>query len=207
MALGPANPKGRRFKPLANALHFGLDDAPQTDLIHVRWANGPSHILQNYPAQETWTLYPPERLGDADGDGVVAYDDYLVMTDCFGAGVEPGCEMMDLNGDAVIDYLDAAEFFAVYDDPQFDCNGNGTGDLEDILTGTSPDENGNGVPDECDGGSADVNGDGAVNVQDFVLVLLSWGPCAPVPQACRTDVTGDGVVDVEDLVAVLLNWG
>src|SRR5688572_30654409 len=31
-----------------------------------------------------------------------------------------------------------------------DCNGNGTSDASDVLTGRSRDCNGNGVPDECD---------------------------------------------------------
>jgi hypothetical protein len=33
---------------------------------------------------------------------------------------------------------------------QYDCNGNGVGDLFDIAFGTSPDINGNGIPDECE---------------------------------------------------------
>jgi hypothetical protein len=39
-----------------------------------------------------------------------------------------------------------AEFFPA----QFDCNGNGYHDTCDILYGVSQDENGNGVPDECE---------------------------------------------------------
>ena len=52
-------------------------------------------------------------------------------------------------------------------------------------------------------GSADVNGDGVVNVEDLVAVILAWGECAA---PCPEDINTDGVVDVQDLVAVVLNW-
>jgi hypothetical protein len=51
----------------------------------------------------------------------------------------------------------------------------------------------------------DVNGDGVVDVQDLVDVILAWGPCDP-PEDCYGDLNGDGVVDVQDLVMVILNW-
>ena len=38
---------------------------------------------------------------------------------------------------------------ATLDDPQTDCNGNGQSDYVDIVTGTSLDANGDGIPDEC----------------------------------------------------------
>jgi hypothetical protein len=47
---------------------------------------------------------------------------------------------------------------------------------------------------------ADVTGDGAVDAEDLVAVILDWGGRA-------SDVTGDGTVSVADLVAVVLNWG
>src|SRR5262249_28291487 len=33
----------------------------------------------------------------------------------------------------------------------YDCNGNGVGDSTDVALGTSRDDNGNGIPDECEG--------------------------------------------------------
>jgi hypothetical protein len=38
----------------------------------------------------------------------------------------------------------------------YDCNNNGVGDMIDIGLGSSPDSNGNGIPDECEGGVVDV---------------------------------------------------
>jgi hypothetical protein len=59
----------------------------------------------------------------------------------------------------------------------------------------------------------DANGDGAVNVDDLIAVILAWGPCPPKPAVggCPADIEpfpgGDGDVDVDDLIAVILNWG
>ncbi|MHC5005569.1 MAG: hypothetical protein ACYTJ0_20910, partial [Planctomycetota bacterium] len=52
--------------------------------------------------------------------------------------------------------------------------------------------------------AADVNGDGAVDVDDLVAVIVSWGPCGT---GCPADVNADGSVDVDDLIEVVLSWG
>ncbi|MHC4908889.1 MAG: DNRLRE domain-containing protein [Planctomycetota bacterium] len=49
---------------------------------------------------------------------------------------------------------------------------------------------------------ADTNGDGAVDVQDLVNVILAWGT-----DDIAADVNGDGTVDVQDLVDVIVAWG
>ena len=36
-------------------------------------------------------------------------------------------------------------------------------------------------PDNCVGGPGDANGDGLVDVDDLVMVILGWGPCADPP--------------------------
>jgi hypothetical protein len=51
----------------------------------------------------------------------------------------------------------------------------------------------------------DIDGDGAVDVEDLVQVVIGWGVCPPAP--CPADTSGDGVVAVEDLVTVILTWG
>lgn len=50
---------------------------------------------------------------------------------------------------------------------------------------------------------ADINCDGAVDVQDLLLLLGAWGPCL----GCDEDVNGSGAVDVVDLLALLGEWG
>jgi len=51
---------------------------------------------------------------------------------------------------------------------------------------------------------ADLNGDGAVNVSDLLILLAGWGPCQAV---CPADVDRDGSVNVWDLLEILSNWG
>jgi probable HAF family extracellular repeat protein len=52
----------------------------------------------------------------------------------------------------------------------------------------------------------DINGDGAVDVQDLLILLSAWGPCTKQGD-CPADLNGDGVVDVSDLLILLGNWG
>ena len=49
---------------------------------------------------------------------------------------------------------------------------------------------------------APAGGDGAVDVLDFMAVLIDWG--LPGPRA--TDIDGSGLVDVGDFLAVLNEW-
>jgi hypothetical protein len=84
-----------------------------------------------------------------------------------------------------------------------DCNSNGVEDFLDIMDGTSLDQNGNGIPDECESACpADVNGDSIVDVLDLLAVLAAWG-AAGGPE----DINGDGIVNVLDLLEVLGAWG
>jgi hypothetical protein len=53
----------------------------------------------------------------------------------------------------------------------------------------------------------DTNGDGSVDVDDLINIVLGWGACPPPPTFCDADLNGDGEVDVDDLIAVILNWG
>ena len=55
-------------------------------------------------------------------------------------------------------------------------------------------------PSACSG---DANGDGVVGVDDLLLVIAAWGPCA----GCDADVNDDDVVGVNDLLAVIADWG
>ena len=48
----------------------------------------------------------------------------------------------------------------------------------------------------------DLDGDGAVNVSDLLLLLADWGTCP----GCVGDISGDGVVDTNDLLTLLANW-
>jgi len=100
----------------------------------------------------------------------------------------------------------------VPNDALIDCNANGIDDLCDVLSGTSLDENGNTVPDECEG-PGDLNCDGAVDFFDinaFVLYLLNfpvWQTTYAGCHAVNGDINGDGVypsfTDINPFVTLL----
>jgi len=56
-------------------------------------------------------------------------------------------------------------------------------------------------------GVGDIDANGAVDTVDFLMLLGSWGPCAPAPAACTSDLNGDGTVDTVDFLMLLGNWG
>jgi hypothetical protein len=99
----------------------------------------------------------------------------------------------------------------LYEASGADCNRNHLCDSADIANGTSPDDNANGIPDECETIPGDVTGDGQVNADDLVAVILAWGPCPAPPAVCPADIApapdGDGEVNADDLIMVILNWG
>ena len=54
----------------------------------------------------------------------------------------------------------------------------------------------------------DLNGDGTVGIDDFLMLLGDWGPCAvPCPPSCRADLDGDCDVGIVDFLTLLANWG
>lgn len=62
--------------------------------------------------------------------------------------------------------------------------------VEDKSEGTCP----------CPG---DTNDSGAVNIDDLLAVLSTWGACSE----CATDIDGDGIVGEDDIDVVLERWG
>ncbi len=92
-----------------------------------------------------------------------------------------------------------------------DCNADGIVDYGQILDGTFPDGNGNGVPDCCEGGGSccvgDILADRVINGADLGALLFYWGvvTSAPLSQAC--DLDRSGTVDGADLGALLASWG
>ena len=48
--------------------------------------------------------------------------------------------------------------------------------------------------------TADVTGDGHINVDDVIQVVSDWGPCG---SPCPSDISGDGLVGVDDLLTVV----
>ncbi|MHC5114597.1 MAG: hypothetical protein ACYTGP_09240 [Planctomycetota bacterium] len=53
------------------------------------------------------------------------------------------------------------------------------------------------------GCTAELTGDGMVNVSDLLELIVQWGPCSG---ACPADLDGDGQVAFPDLVNLLTVW-
>jgi hypothetical protein len=89
----------------------------------------------------------------------------------------------------------------------YDCNGNGVGDLTDIAVGNSGDVNGNGNPDECEC-LGDVNNDGTIELADLSILLSAFGTCTGQPGFNEVaDISGDGCVTLNDLAILLSGFG
>lgn len=52
----------------------------------------------------------------------------------------------------------------------------------------------------------DLNGDGAVDIVDLLVLLAQWGPCAECTD-CPADLDGNCEVGITDLLIMLANWG
>jgi subtilisin family serine protease len=55
-------------------------------------------------------------------------------------------------------------------------------------------------------GAGDLDLDGIVGVDDFLLLLAAWGPC-PIDGACLADLNADGSVGVIDFLTLIAGWG
>ena len=76
-----------------------------------------------------------------------------------------------------------------------DCNGNGTADNMDIALGNSADDNGNGIPDECE----DCNNNGVLDPDDIANGDSADVNGNTVPDECEPDCNGNGVPDEHDI--------
>lgn len=91
---------GNNFKAQNDHLqHFGLAAATHMDEIVVAWPGGDTRTLTGYAANETWTLYPPERMGDVNNDGRIDAYDITRALDAMRSPFKPGEEIFDMDGD------------------------------------------------------------------------------------------------------------
>ncbi len=93
-------------------LHFGLADATMVDEIRIVWPGGTTRTITNIAADQTYPLYPPERLGDGDGDGDIDSDDVSIFVAVL-IGAQTGTNQVavnDFNGDGLADGHDISAF-------------------------------------------------------------------------------------------------
>ncbi len=187
-------------------LQFGLGANTTAGSIDALWPGGTTRSLSGYPAGQTWTLYPPSRLGDDNNDGSVLLDDFVAFAAAYHQGFyAPGNEAMDLDGDADVDDDDFTEFLAVYTGPQDDCNDNMILDLQEILDDAMLDLDQDGVLDSCQGPTGptgDINGDCMVDTADLGILIAAFGSSDP-----DADINGDGAVDTADLGVLIGQFG
>ncbi len=148
------------------------------------------------PVWDSWIGWPDQnKIGDY----------YDMISDRVGAHL---IFSTTLNGEQDVYYMRIGDY---------DCNGNGVGDSDDIANGDAQDcnangipdsceiaagavsdDNANGVPDECETCPADLDGSGVLDADDFFLYLDLFAAGDP-----RADITGNGVIDANDFFAYL----
>jgi hypothetical protein len=172
-------------------LTVGLGDADEVAQAVFQWpSGGPTRTLTGLPAKETWKIYAPSRLCDADGDGV-DYDDFVGFAGCFVTGFSPGCEMMDHDGDSGIGGDDLDSCFVT---TPADCNSNGTEDTAEIMLDLGLDVDQNYLIDCCESGTPTNP-----NPVDDTLILDKTAADEPVLswQAPATDPTHDAATSYD----------
>ncbi|MCG8404360.1 MAG: CRTAC1 family protein [Phycisphaerales bacterium] len=93
-------------------IHVGLDDATLIDEVVVTWPGGGTRTLTSLPVNQTYPLYPPERLGDSDADGDVDLDDvddfvFVIL------GNDTNVDhvaLSDMDGNSIVDGKDLQAF-------------------------------------------------------------------------------------------------
>lgn len=130
-------------------LHFGLDQQDTIDQVDVMWPGGESRTINSFTAGRVWTLYPQEKLGDGNQDGLWNLLDADTFCNCFTGqdpgAITPGCEMMDWEGDGDVDFQDLAHYLKSLigvsswglDAPSWDVDGNGLVDTGDLVHGVN----------------------------------------------------------------------
>ncbi len=89
----------------------------------------------------------------------------------------------------------------------YDCNGNGVADSEDVSRTVSSDVNGNGQPDECEC-IGDVDADLAIGLGDLGLLLGAFGHGAGDPDfLADADLDADSLITLQDLAHLLTAFG
>jgi len=157
-------------------VHFGLDQAESLDQVRVDWPGGLTRTLTGYSARHVWTLYPPSRLGDANGDRSVTLADLPPLTAAYSpkpGSIAPGAEVFDFDADADVDDADVDAFLQLFAGSLNDCDADGTPDVAQIARGELADADGDGIPDLCQC-PADFNHDGTVNSTDVSDFINAW---------------------------------
>jgi hypothetical protein len=151
--------------------HVGIGAADRAQSLVVRWprlsAEGGAWVSRTItglpasaPGDDAWPVHPPERLGDADGDGRVGPAELAAAQACAKAALAPACLVFDLDGDADVDAADLDAMGA----RMCDLDGSGHVAAPDlaILIGS------------WGTAGADLTGDALVDAADLAFLLSNW---------------------------------
>jgi enediyne biosynthesis protein E4 len=92
-------------------VHFGMGDQTVVDVITAVYTGAETRSLYGAPANQTWTIYPEARLGDANNNGRIDWYEItqaISMRTQKGKKINPGQEIYDMDGDFDIDNADLA---------------------------------------------------------------------------------------------------
>ena len=172
--------------------HFGLASDTVLDQVTVTWLGGSQRTLTNYPVDQSWRLYPQEKLGDADRNSILDFEDFRAMMTCAAGAFAPGCEVFDMDGNAVINIGDVDLFLGQLKGGVLDCDGDKTHDWRQIFLQPDLDLNTNGALDLCEC-LADLDQNGTVDLADIHLAAVLWGGGMSL-----ADLDFDGTTNVLD---------
>lgn len=149
-----------------------FDGLPPFDIATANGDSGPSGGSVTVLLNAAGEVSCPS---DLNGDGVVNFDDVLIVLQVYAEGGCDGCPA-DVNGDGVVNLDDVLQVLADAGAcPELcpaDLDGDGTVDLGDLLLLIS-------AFGDCPFGDcpADIDGSGSVNLLDLLLLLAAWGDC------------------------------
>jgi len=146
--------------------HIGLGAATTLDTLTVTFPkagarSAATRVLTGLPAGSTWPIWPPERLGDFDGDGVRDAGDRAALKAAIGAAFVPALAVLDMDGDSGV----AADDLAAFDEAQCDLDGDGAVGAADLAA----------LLDAWGTARADFDDDGTTGASDLALLLVRWG--------------------------------
>lgn len=119
-----------------------------------------TRVLTGLPVNREWPLWPPEALGDANGDGVRSDADRIDLVKCLGQALVPAIARMDIDGDSDVDAADLEAFDRV----QCDLDGDGLVDAADLAM----------LLAAWDTPGVDFNDDGTTDESDAHRMLERW---------------------------------
>jgi hypothetical protein len=143
----------------------GLGNVTLVDEVEVTFPKAGDLVaatrrLRNVPTNLEWPLWPPEALGDADGDGVRTMKDRAALEQLVGLPCLPERARFDMDGDSSLTMVDVKEFDAV----QCDLDGDGAVSARDLAIALSV----------WGGPRGDFDASGATDAPDIALLLAAW---------------------------------